>query len=392
MRILFSGYLPLSYGGYPNQMRQIVAKLRSYDPKIEIGIICWNVILPFQVEPIDYASCIDQNYTEIDEEVYKNVKFYLPGDRNDVWIKLESFCNNFNPDKVIFYQDILNFEYYNIGKLNCKLYLWLPIHNNFKNHKLLTYVEKHKDKTLNFLPLFDKIATFSNFGMEVLKSYNYKPFFINHAIDNNVFYKKYNKQDLRTNFNIDPSTFVCLMIANNSEASHRKAFSYNLSAFKLFSEKNENCLLLLKSKANGASDLNKMISDLGISRKVKFIEPANIPTDSLIKFYCISDVLLSASKSEGFGIPIVEAQFCGLPVITTNCTAMPENTYNGICTEPSEVSLKVNGLNSWSDPSVDNIKSAMEKIYSGEYTPREFDKEKYNITNIFKDWKEFLEI
>jgi glycosyltransferase involved in cell wall biosynthesis len=44
----------------------------------------------------------------------------------------------------------------------------------------------------------------------------------------------------------------------------------------------------------------------------------------LWSLYAISDVFLLASKSEGLGMPILEAMSCGLPVVATNCTAISE--------------------------------------------------------------------
>jgi SAM-dependent methyltransferase len=49
-----------------------------------------------------------------------------------------------------------------------------------------------------------------------------------------------------------------------------------------------------------------------------------VRSEQLAQFYNSFDVFLLPSKGEGFGIPIVEAQSCGVPVITTNCTAQPE--------------------------------------------------------------------
>jgi len=41
------------------------------------------------------------------------------------------------------------------------------------------------------------------------------------------------------------------------------------------------------------------------------------------------DVLLNPSSNEGFGVPIIEAQSCQVPVIVNNFTAMPELVEQG---------------------------------------------------------------
>lgn len=46
--------------------------------------------------------------------------------------------------------------------------------------------------------------------------------------------------------------------------------------------------------------------------------------DDLGAIMNIADVLLLPSFAEGFGLPILEAQICGVPVITSNISSMPE--------------------------------------------------------------------
>ena len=44
----------------------------------------------------------------------------------------------------------------------------------------------------------------------------------------------------------------------------------------------------------------------------------------LISFYNVAKVFVYPSLYEGFGLPILEAQACGCPVITSNVSSMPE--------------------------------------------------------------------
>jgi glycosyltransferase involved in cell wall biosynthesis len=56
------------------------------------------------------------------------------------------------------------------------------------------------------------------------------------------------------------------------------------------------------------------------------------------------DVLMNASSGEGFGVPIIEAQACGVPVLTHNATSMTELTFYGYSAK-SNKKLKKNIIN-----------------------------------------------
>jgi len=62
-----------------------------------------------------------------------------------------------------------------------------------------------------------------------------------------------------------------------------------------------------------------------------FIDHGHIPrTSELVKLYQSCDALLFPSRLEGFGLAALEAQACGLPVISTNSSALPEVIKNAI--------------------------------------------------------------
>lgn len=65
-----------------------------------------------------------------------------------------------------------------------------------------------------------------------------------------------------------------------------------------------------------------LVNDLGLSENVKFIK--KIPQQSVYELMCGSDVLLLSSIEEGIANVCVEAMFCKLPVISTNCGGMEE--------------------------------------------------------------------
>ena len=69
--------------------------------------------------------------------------------------------------------------------------------------------------------------------------------------------------------------------------------------------------------------LNVVQKNILISNKIFFSNYSNITTSELESYYTNADMLFFASTSEGFGLPILEAQSIGLPVLTSNISSMP---------------------------------------------------------------------
>jgi glycosyltransferase involved in cell wall biosynthesis len=89
----------------------------------------------------------------------------------------------------------------------------------------------------------------------------------------------------------------------------------------------------------------------------------------MAELYSSFDVLLNPSMGEGFGVPILEAQACGVPAIVTDFSAM---------TEVCGAGWKVKGRSHWTGqaswmavPDVGEIVEALEECYGASTKDRE---------------------
>jgi glycosyltransferase involved in cell wall biosynthesis len=78
------------------------------------------------------------------------------------------------------------------------------------------------------------------------------------------------------------------------------------------------CKLLIIGK------LTNVQRELLYQKGIKYENHYQLPYGDVIKLYYRADIVTFVSTFEGFGIPILEAQALGRPVITSTTTAMPE--------------------------------------------------------------------
>ncbi len=65
--------------------------------------------------------------------------------------------------------------------------------------------------------------------------------------------------------------------------------------------------------------------------RIQYTSDFNISTEDMARAYRESDLVLFASTFEGFGMPIIEAQSVGRPVVTGNISSMPEVAGGAAC-------------------------------------------------------------
>ena len=106
----------------------------------------------------------------------------------------------------------------------------------------------------------------------------------------------------------------------------------------------------------------------------------------LINKYNQCDVLLAPSRLEGFGYQIAEAMACGKPIITTNCSSLPELVINhkgGFLCEIDNVSDFVEKIKTLS-----KNKYLMKKM--GQFNRRRIV-EKFNLREMGKEYQQLYD-
>jgi glycosyltransferase involved in cell wall biosynthesis len=84
----------------------------------------------------------------------------------------------------------------------------------------------------------------------------------------------------------------------------------------------------------------------------------------MAKWYAQLDLYSGASRGEGFGLPLVEAQACGVPVVTTDASAMTELSGPGWLVS-GQPTWQKGHHSTWVTPDIGELWSAYEEAYDG---------------------------
>lgn len=107
----------------------------------------------------------------------------------------------------------------------------------------------------------------------------------------------------------------------------RKNLVFAVKNFLKFTEKNNLDDFVIVLGGSGWKDflpmLEKEISNLG-EKQNKIIRIGYVDDEDMSALYSGAEMFVCPSLYEGFGIPVLEAMKCGLPVICSNVTSLPE--------------------------------------------------------------------
>ena len=165
-------------------------------------------------------------------------------------------------------------------------------------------------------------------GEELLHAAGLEPLFVPHGVDTAIF-RPQDRAEARRQLRLPQQAFIVGMVAVNKADNDRKSFPEAFEAFARFRERHTEALLLVHTLREGGTNLGVLAAQLGIEEAVLFPDDdamrAGLHTVAyMAALYASLNVLLSPSRGEGFGLPLLEAQACGVPVIVTDFGAMAE--------------------------------------------------------------------
>jgi glycosyltransferase involved in cell wall biosynthesis len=274
---------------------------------------------------------------------------------------------------------------------------WVPIDHQPAPEKVLGWLKKP-----NVTPI-----AMSKFGKAMIENAGLESEYIPHAIDTNLFKPTENLPEgiSGREFVGGKDKFVVGMNFANKAGGfiHRKAVAENFLAFAIFASKHDDVVLYLHTEPYGKQSgfvLPNILQACGVpSEKVSFVDPISyqygISQETLAAIYSAWDVGLFCNYGEGFGVPQVEAQSCGVPIITSNFAASAELA--------SPDSFLVNGQPFWDSgqhtwfniPLVSGIVDALEQAYQRgrkDFPDTIAFAKNYDADKVYKEsWKPLIE-
>jgi glycosyltransferase involved in cell wall biosynthesis len=314
MKILFGSNSIFASTGYGNQSKLVIPRLAALGH--DVAHHAW-----YGLEGGPITASVELRGTQYPIRLYPK---YRDGYGNDI---VSAHAQHFGADVVISLIDawVLNpAAHKSEGRSIWSP--WFPIDH-----------EPIPPPVLRVVREADCPIVYSKFGERQAQAAGLDVRYVPHCVDTARF-NPGSQAEARAALGWPSDRFIFGMVAANKGTPSRKAYPQQLEAFARFSRRHTDALLYLHTNQGvddglGGVNLPELCEHLGITDKVRWCDTysqiVGFPDDYMVSVYRAMDCLLSVSMGEGFGIPIMEAQACGTPVLVGDWTSMGELVFGG---------------------------------------------------------------
>ena len=339
LRIMYASNAPWCASGYGIQGRSLLPRLKALDVVDDIAVFAWFGLQGGGT----FANGLPVYPAGLDPY------------GNDMY---GAHCGHFRADILITLIDAWVIKPNVVEDIKPALWLpWLPVDHDPAPRMVVDAVRSAH------LPL-----SYARFGRRMLEDAGIENVYIPHGVESGVFRVLPEEQVAEFKRTVcEGAAWLGVMVSANKGWPSRKGFEETLLAFKrILPELPQPAMLYIHadySRSVGGGDLAALVKAHGLQEQVRFPNRYKLWIGEydqryLSLMYNAADMYLGPSKAEGFGIPIIEAQACGTPVVVTNFSSMPELVRWGVAVDPTH--LIWTNQDSWqAQPDVPGIAEAM---------------------------------
>lgn len=198
--------------------------------------------------------------------------------------------------------------------------------------------------------------------------------YVPHGVETEIYKPLPNRDECKTALGFPKDKFIVGIVGANKGYPPRKSWDRMLMAFRDFKRIHKDAWLYIHAHMGPQMqglDLLTLAQSLGleVGKDFGFVDQyrnvvGGYSDIDMAVVYNALDVKLLTSNGEGFGVPILEAQSCGTPVIIGGWTSMPELLFSGWAVPISESDPDYTPLGAYQNlPRVGGIVDCLKQAY-----------------------------